>query len=172
MHLLVQTSNDALVAQDRWKSLEQAVKQAKGYNIKQMADWKIDSAEAFLEYASGLMTWTPSENVGGKEIYSVLCLFYIILDQPAISDLQTLIDTSSIPIEHHMTPLSRWVVFFFLRKIMGKFMDTPASITPDSNQAFVNSPYCNLDEAELPDLDWPKEVFTNFNRLFARGWKP
>ena len=166
LHPFVQELKDALVSQGRWNSLDEAVKQAKEADIKQMADWGINSAETFLEYASGLMTWTPSENVGGKEIYSVLCLFYFVFDRPAISDLQTPIDISSIGT---ITKLSQWLVFFAIK--MGAFMDTTESLTPESYQTFVNSPYFNLDEAELPDPDGPTGGFTNFNQLFARTLK-
>ena len=123
-----------------------------------------------MQHASGLMTWTPSENVGGKEIYLVLCLFYFIFARPAISDLQTGINTSSIPVENNMTDLSRWIVGFANK--MGEYMGTPASITPESYQTIVNSPYFNLDEADLPDPNGPTSGFVNFNRFFARKLKP
>ena len=48
LNIFVQGLKDKLVAQDRWESLEQAVKDAKNAKIKQIADWKTDSAEAFL----------------------------------------------------------------------------------------------------------------------------
>ncbi|KAL9608268.1 MAG: hypothetical protein Q9167_006892 [Letrouitia subvulpina] len=133
-----------------------------------MTDWGITSADTFLEFASGLMSWTPSEDVGGKEIYSILCLFYFIFDQPAINDLQAMIDISSIG--RPMTTLSQWMVAF--AKNMGDFMNTKASLTPESYQTFVNSPYFNLDEAKLKDPNGPTGGFSTFNELFARKLKP
>lgn len=164
----VQSLKDSLIRVGRWDSLNQAVQQALNAQIKQMTDWGITSADAFLEFASGLMSWTPSEDVGGKEIYSVLCLFYFVFDQPAINDLQTTIDISSI--QQPMKPLSRWVVEFAIE--MGAFMNTKASLTPDSYQTFVNSPLFNLDEAELPDPDGATGGFLTFNQLFGRKLKP
>ncbi|KAI4160089.1 MAG: hypothetical protein LQ342_006040 [Letrouitia transgressa] len=163
----IQELKDKLIVEGRWDSLKQAVQQALSFQIKQMTDWGITSADNFLKFASGLMSWTPSENVGGKEIYSVLCLFYFVFDQPAINDLQTTIDISSIG--QPMTKLSKWVVKFAIK--MGAFMDTNASLTPESYQTFVNSPYFNLDEAELPDPDGPTGGFSTFNQLFARNLK-
>ena len=163
----VQELKDALIAEGRWDALDQAVKKALTFQIKQMTDWGITSADNFLRYASGMMKWTPSEDVGGKEIYSVLCLFHFVFDQPPINELQTAIDVKSIG--KAQTPLDQWVVAF--ANNMGAYMNSPASLTPESYQSFVNSPLFNLDEADLPDPNGPTGGFTKFNELFARKLK-
>lgn len=147
----------------RLHSLHEAVQQAYEQNISHMKDWRINSGERFLEYASGMVNWIPDENVGGREIYWVLCLFYFVFDQPAINDLQTPIDPSQIG--KQLTYLSQWVVKY--SQNIGSFLSTPASITTDSYQTFVNSPRFNLDEALVPPGG-----FQTFNELFARSLKP
>ena len=163
----VQELKDWLDQQGRLDDLDNAVKKAYEYQIKQMIDWKIDSGEAFLEFASGMLKWVPSENIGGREIYSILCLFYFVFDQRAINDLQTWIDTSSI--DQPLTYLSDWTVEFAQK--VGLYMDTPESLTSESYQTFVNSPRFNLEEAKLPDEEDPKGGFKTFNELFARPLK-
>lgn len=143
-------------------ALDQAVKNAYKQNIKQLNDWNIVDGEAFLAFASSMLKWTPSENVGGKEIYSILCLLYFVFDQDPINKLQTAIDTSSIG--QPLTYLSDWVVQY--SQEVGKFMNSPESLTPLSYQSFIDSPRFNLDEAEVP-----AGGFQNFNQLFARKLK-
>lgn len=159
----VQDFKDQLVKDKQFEMLDKAVKQAHQKDIKQLNDWKIDSADRFLLFASGMLTWIPSEDVGGKEIYSILCLFYFIFDQKAKNGLHTLIHTDSIG--KPLTPLSNWVLDF--AKEVGTFMSTPKSITTASYQTFIDSPRFNLDEAIVPP-----EGFKTFNQLFARDLKP
>ena len=163
----VQQLKDWLKQQGRLDDLDKAVKQALKFQIKQMVDWKINTGEAFLEFASGMLKWVPSENIGGREIYSILCLFYFVFDQPAINNLQTVIDTASI--DKPRTYLSEWTREF--AQNLGKFMDKPESLTAKSYQTFVNSPRFNLEEAKLPDKKSPTGGFKTFNELFARPLK-
>ena len=160
---IVQRLKDWLLSHDRLHSLDEAVRQALKSHIPQMTDWDITSGERFLEYASGMVNWISTENVGGKEIYWVLCLFYFVLDQPAINDLQTPIDANQIG--KLPTYLSQWVVDY--AQNMGNFTNTPASITTASINTFANSPRYNLDEAIVPPGG-----FKTFNQLFARCLKP
>lgn len=128
-------------------------------NIKQLNDWKILNGEAFFAFASGMLKWIPTEDVGGKEIYSIFCVFYSIFYQDPINKFRTAIDTTSIG--KPLTYLSAWMV-----QEVGKLMSTPESLTFLSYQAFIDSPRFTLDEAEVP-----AEGFQNFNQLFARPLK-
>lgn len=163
---LVQKLKHWLEQLKRLNSLDDAVKQALTFKIKQMQDWKIENGEKFLQFASGMLKWVPSENVGGKEIYSILCLFYFVFNQHAINDLQTRIDTESIG--KGLTCLSQWVSEFAQK--VGRFMDQPESLTAQSYQTFVDSPRFNLDEAQVPN-EGEGKGFNTFNEFFARHLK-
>ncbi|KAF4635019.1 hypothetical protein G7Y89_g3074 [Cudoniella acicularis] len=145
--------------------LDQAIGKAKSFGIPQMRDWGVEDSKSFLLFASGMLTWTPSEICSGKLIYWTLCLFYFILDQEPLND-----PGLSTPINHSSTgkplkPLSDWVVEY--AKKVGAYMDTPSSITQKSIQSFQNSPKYNFDEAIVPPGG-----FKTFNQLFARTLKP
>ena len=64
-----------------------------------------------------------------------------------------------------LTWVSDWIVAY--AKKMGLFMDTPASITTESYESFVNSPKYHIDECIVPPGG-----FKTFNELFARHLKP
>ncbi|KAK6086914.1 hypothetical protein SCUP234_02007 [Seiridium cupressi] len=148
--------------------LDAAVKGALSYNIPQLIEWKITNGQQFLSFVQGMLNWIPSENVQGKEIYWVLCLFYFVLDQGSLGTQQTTIDPSAIvdglP---QMSALSTWIVQFAQQ--MGTFADNPVSLTANSFQTFELSPYFNVSEAVL-DLSDPqgKGGFSCFNKLFSR----
>ena len=145
------------------ESLEVAVQQALRANIPQMLAWGITSAEEFLRYASGMLRWVPSENFQGKSIYVVLTLFGFIFEQPALQHLQTQINPESLGKAH--SPVSDWLVRY--AKALGKWMDSPESLTMASYITFGLSPKYNLHEAIAPSGG-----FKTFNDLFARRLKP
>jgi phosphatidylserine decarboxylase len=149
--------------------LDLAVKAALLHNIPQMIAWKITSGTNFLEFAQGMLSWVPSENVQGKEIYWVLCLFYFILDQPPIQAQQTPISPSSIVDgKPTMTALSTWIVQFAQQ--MGSYMSGTSSLTAASFESFELSPSFNLSEADL-DFSKPTGGLQCFNDLFSRHLK-
>lgn len=47
----------------------------------------VDSIESYLLFLQRFLHWTPSENENGTAIYDAFCLFYFILDQPALKEL-------------------------------------------------------------------------------------
>lgn len=123
----------------------------------------ISDARSFLEFANDLLKWIPHENFEGKDIYDILCMFYFVLDQPPLLELQTPIHPNQAG--QPLTWLSSWIVVF--AQLIGLFMDTPASLTEESLQSFNDSPKYNLGEALVP-----QGGFRTFNELFARFLKP
>ncbi|KAF2144340.1 uncharacterized protein K452DRAFT_357193 [Aplosporella prunicola CBS 121167] len=128
-----------------------------------MNELHIKDTPSFLEFANDLLKWIPHENFAGKDIYGVLCMFYIILDQPSLQEFQTPVHPSQIG--QPLSWLSSWIVVF--AQLIGLFMDTPASLTPESLQSFKDSPLYDFDEAEEP-----KGGFRTFNEMFSRRLKP
>lgn len=124
---------------------------------------KIKDAESFLVFANDLLKWVPHENFEGKDIYDILCVFYYVLDQPALTGLQTRIHPDEVG--QPLTWLSSWIVVY--AQLIGLFMDTPASLTDESLETFKNSPKYNFEEALVPEGG-----FRTFNDFFARRLKP
>ncbi|KAM0326836.1 hypothetical protein ACHAPQ_007631 [Fusarium lateritium] len=120
---------------------------------------------SFLDFANDLLKWIPEENFEGKDIYDILCMFYFIIDQPPLAELQTPIDPKQAGLP--LTWLSSWIVVY--AQLIGLFMDSPNSMTKESLETFSqkNSPKYNFDEAIVPEGG-----FRTFNQFFARKLKP
>ncbi|KAM0214802.1 hypothetical protein ACHAQD_008705 [Fusarium lateritium] len=120
---------------------------------------------SFLDFANDLLKWIPEENFEGKDIYDILCMFYFIIDQPPLAELQTPIDPKQAGLP--LTWLSSWIVVY--AQLIGLFMDSPNSMTKKSLETFSqkNSPKYNFDEALVPEGG-----FRTFNQFFARKLKP
>lgn len=145
-----------------WKqAFEKAICNAQKAGVPEMDD--ILSVEDYLWYINELVRWVPRENSEGREVLDRICKFYFILDQPSLLELQTRIEPADAP--PPSTPLSDWMVRY--AREMGKFLGTPASLTPDSLKTFRESPNYNLDEYIEPDGGW-----RTFNEFFARHVKP
>ncbi len=96
-------------------------------------------------------------------MFNHICKFYFILDQPPVKELQT-------PVEPHdvsqpLSPLSAWMKSYI--RELGKFLVSPASITPESVKSFYDSPEFNMSEYLEPCGGWK-----TYNEFFARSCKP
>ncbi|RGP78631.1 hypothetical protein FLONG3_3253 [Fusarium longipes] len=143
-------------------ALDKAVKEACNKIPEFMKKLNISDARSFLDFANDLLKWTPHENYKAKDIYDILCVFYFVMNQDPLSDLQTEINPDQVG--QPLTWLSSWIVVY--AQLIGLFMDTPASITEQSIQSFKDSPPYNYDEAEVPPGG-----FRTFNDFFSRKLK-
>ncbi|KAJ6438784.1 phosphatidylserine decarboxylase [Purpureocillium lavendulum] len=143
--------------------LQAAVAEARQQLPDFMDKLNITDARSFLEFANDLLKWIPHENFAGKDIYDILCVFYFVLGQEPLGELQTPIEPDQVG--QPLTWLSSWVVVY--AQLIGLFMDTTASLTPESLQTFKDSPPYNYDEA----LE-PPGGFRTFNEFFSRHLKP
>jgi len=64
-----------------------------------------------------------------------------------------------------LTPLSQWLVNY--ANVLGAFLDTPESLTPESEKTFYDCPNYNMREYLRPHGGWK-----TFNQFFARLTKP
>ncbi|OTB01396.1 hypothetical protein M426DRAFT_14558 [Hypoxylon sp. CI-4A] len=117
----------------------------------------------FYRFTDALLTWVPFENATGREIYHRLCLFYFILGQKSVYDLQTPIDPDHAG--KPLTWLSDWLVRY--AKTMGTFLDTPESLTPTTLATFRAASNYNMGDYLEPRGGWK-----TFNHFFARNTKP
>lgn len=151
-----------MIKENNWSDkFNQALKKAQSYNIEEIADLK--TMEDYYDWLDKQLTWIPAENETGKVVYEHVCKFYFLLDQEPVKELQN-------PVLPHdrmqkLTPLSAWMVKYVTA--FGAFMDTPESLTPESEKSFYNSPIYNMDEYDRPRGGWK-----TYNQLFARRVKP
>ncbi|KAF4420970.1 hypothetical protein K4K60_004687 [Colletotrichum sp. SAR11_57] len=117
-------------------ALDTAVESAKRKTPDYMRRFRITNGFRFLVFANELLRWQPEEDVQSKDIYDILCMFYFILDQEPLLGLQTRITPESVCLPQ--SPLSSWIVMF--SQLIGQFLDTPMSVTPQTLESFKNSP--------------------------------
>jgi phosphatidylserine decarboxylase len=123
----------------------------------------ITNLEQYLEWINAFLEWVPSEDSSGRNVYNQLCAFYFIIDQEPVLSLQNkVVPLDSAP---PLTPFSRWLVSY--ANAMGTFLDTPESLTEESEKTFYDSPNYNMNEYLRPHGGWK-----TFNQFFARLTKP
>ncbi|GFF25663.1 phosphatidylserine decarboxylase proenzyme [Aspergillus udagawae] len=155
---IVQELRDELL----WEvdDLDQAVKNARKWDIPELDKYGIISAKGFLDFADWLVRgWVPTESTKGRDIYYILCVFYFVLSQEPLGGRQTRIHPLSI--NKKPKPLSDWVVRF--AKEIGSSMDKPSSINEATITTFRNSPLFRVFESEGDSKNW-----TSFNKFFYR----
>jgi len=96
-------------------------------------------------------------------VIDLFSAFYFIADQEPLLSLQNKV----IPNDNELplTTFSEWLVNY--ANAIGDFLDTPESLTPESEQTFYDSPYYNMKEYSRPHGGW-----RSFNQIFARHFKP
>lgn len=151
-----------LIVRNKWKNdFQQALDKASNYNVPIIGN--IKTIEEYLNWINNFLYWVPSEDVTGKNVYEYLCAFYFILDQEPVLSLQNEI----VPHDKAkpLTPLSKWMVDY--AKAMGAFLDTPESLTAESEKTFYDCPNYNMNDYIRPHNGWK-----SFNQFFARNYKP
>lgn len=143
------------------KGFQQAIQSANSHHVPIIED--ITDLDKYLDWINKFLYWIPCETIQGKNIYDHLCAFYFIVDQEPLLSLQNkVIPYDTAP---PLTPFSAWLVNY--ANAMGAFLDTPESLTPESEKSFYDSPSYNLYEYIRPNGGWK-----SFNQIFARNFKP
>ncbi len=128
--------------------------------IPQLQQQGIQDLATYIAFYKRFLTWVPTEDFDGRNVYYNLCVFYFILDLPPLKFFQTPILPTS-PSKPPYVWLSDWVIRF--AKVVGTFMDTPESITPESLQTFWDSPNYRMGDYLQPFNGW-----RTFNEFFSR----
>ena len=160
-HPVVQELIDMIKSNGWQDKFNQALKSAQQYNIAAMDD--IKTLDDYFAWLDKQLHWVPVENYYGKIVYEHVCKFYFILDQEPVLSLQNKVTPHDKM--QPLTPLSAWMVKFV--KSFGEFMDTPESLTPESEKTFFDSPLYNMNEYLRPRGGWK-----TYNDLFGRSCKP
>ena len=151
-----------LVRKNDWQEMfQKAIDNAQKQNVPRIKDVK--TLDDYYAWINNLLTWVPSENEAGTEIYYRISEFYFFLDQKPVKSLQNKILPHDQ--EPKLTELSRWMVDY--ANEWGKFLDTTKSITAKSLKSIYDSPRYNMDEYMPAPSGW-----RTFNQFFARHVKP
>lgn len=127
----------------------------------------IKTLEDYYDWLEGELHWIPVENPEGTIVYEHVTMFYFLLDQSPVKELQTPVIPSQLKgnVMPPLTPLSQWIRKFVIS--FGAWMDQPESINEKSLSTFYGSPRYHMEEYEMPEGGWK-----TFNQLFARRTKP
>ena len=117
----------------------------------------------YFDWVNAQLKWIPTETEDGRAAYRHVCQFYFVLDQSPVLELQNKVTPHDKM--QPLTPLSDWMVRYV--KELGAWLDTPESLTPESEKSFYDTPVYNMDEYDRPRGGWK-----TFNELFARRVKP
>ncbi len=151
-----------LIAKNNWAaSFSKAIKKAHSKNVPFLEH--VATLEQYLGWANSFLYWVPTETTSGNNVNDHLSAFYFIADQEPILSLQNKIMPSDKALQ--LTPFSQWLVDY--ANALGLFLDTPESLTKESEQSLYDTPYYNMDEYVRPHGGWK-----SFNQVFARHFKP
>ncbi|EIW55138.1 uncharacterized protein TRAVEDRAFT_22906 [Trametes versicolor FP-101664 SS1] len=139
---------------------EEAFETAKSYGLPEFEEWGIATLADYLDYYDSFLKWVPSENKDGTFVLYHICMFYFVLDMLPLVRRQSPIHPST---HSPYTWLSEWIIEY--AKEMGKWMDSPESITPEAIDTFYLAKSYHMQDYER--VDWQ-----TFNQFFARHIKP
>lgn len=147
-------------AEDRQISFAEAITTATSQGVAEMQD--IHCLSDWFSFVDSLLLWVPSESVDATEIFNRFNKLYFVLDQPSVMLYQSPVTPDS---SNELSFVSKWIIAFNVT--FGTFMDTSASLTPDTLATFEANPKFCLSEYLPPRGGW-----RSFNGFFARNFKP
>lgn len=142
-----------------YQAFKQSFDLAYSTRLEEFTTYNIHNVDDYIKYMDEYVNWIPTENKSGTNVYYHICIFYFIIDLPPVRDHQSPIDPSS---KSPWRWLSEWLIEY--AQEMGKWMDTPASITPETIQTFYASPAYHMEDYPIPQGGWK-----TFNEFFARN---
>lgn len=160
-HPVVQELCDWIAATpDRRVAFAKAISTATNKGVADMQD--IRCLSDWFSFLDSLLLWVPSESVDATDIFIRISKLYFVLDQPSVLLYQSPVTPHS---SKDLSFVSEWITRF--NATFGAFMDTPASLTPETLATFEASPKIHLSEYLPPRGGW-----RSFNEFFARHFKP
>ena len=127
----------------------------------------IKTLEDYFDWCESNLHWVPREDPEGDIVYQHVTMFYYLLDQSPVKELQTPITPSTLKgnVMPPLTPLSEWMRRFVVS--LGMWMDSPESIDDAAVKSYYDSPRYNMGDYDMPNGGWK-----TFNEFFARSVKP
>lgn len=160
-HPVVQELHDWIDdSPERRKKFDEAILTATSQNVVEMQD--IHCLSEWFSFLDSLQMWVPSESVNANEIFNRFGQLYFVLDQPSVFFYQSPVTPNS---SKELSFVSQWIIRFNVA--FGTFMDTPASLTPETLVTFkASSKHC------FSEYSPPRGGWRTFNEFFARQLKP
>ncbi|KAI0366865.1 hypothetical protein BV20DRAFT_625883 [Pilatotrama ljubarskyi] len=161
MPTIVDQLRDKLAKEPDFKAdFEEALEKAKASGLPEFKEWGIDTLDDYLNYYESFLRWVPSENADGTSVLYHICMFYYVLDlMPVVKRQSPILPSTASP----YTWLSQWIIDYAME--MGKFMDSPESISEEAIDTFYKAPNYHMQ-------DYPRVNWQTFNEFFARKIKP
>ena len=157
---VVKTLEDKIKNTPGWQSrFDAAVKGAHDSGIVEMQ--AITTVPQYLAKINEWLYWIPRDNEEGRDVYNRICLFYFVMNQPTVKELQDPIKPEAVNIRNSW--LTDWMYQY--AEELGRWLDTPDSIA--EIKTFWDSPPYNMKEYIEPRGGW-----RDFNDWFARSVKP
>ncbi len=127
----------------------------------------IKTLDDYFDWLESNLHWVPKEDPEGDIVYQHVTMFYFLLDQSPVKELQTPIIPSKLKdnVMPELTPLSKWMRKFVIS--LGQWMDTPESLNDEAVKSYYDAPRYNMGDYEMPMGGWK-----TFNQFFARSVKP
>ena len=155
-----------LIAKNGWESkFQQALDACHALNTIEYEN--IKTLEDYYDWLEMNLHWVPREDPEGDIVYQHVTMFYFLLDQSPVKELQTPIIPSKLKgnVMPPLTPLSEWMRKFVIS--LGMWMDKPGSIDQAAVDSYWASPRYNMADYQEPNGGWK-----TFNEFFARRKKP
>lgn len=162
---VVQELIDMIKANGWEQKFQQALDACHKLNVVEYED--IKTLDDYFDWCESNLHWVPKEDPEGDIVYQHVTMFYFLLDQSPVKELQTPIIPSKLKGNEMppLTPLSQWMRKFVVS--LGMWMDSPESLDEAAVKSYYDSPRYNMNEYEVPNGGWK-----TFNQFFARSVKP
>lgn len=127
----------------------------------------IKTLEDYFDWLESNLHWVPKEDPEGDVVYQHVTMFYFLIDQSPVKELQTPIIPSKLKdnVMPELTPFSQWIRRYVIS--FGAWMDQPESLTDEAVKSYYDSPRYNMSDYDMPEGGWK-----TFNQFFARSCKP
>lgn len=127
----------------------------------------IKTLDDYYDWLESCMHWIPVENKAGLAAYNHVTMFYFLLDQSPVKELQTPIIPSQLKgnVVPPLSELSQWMKKFVIA--FGAWLDTPESLDEEAVKSYYESPRYHMGDYEMPKGGWK-----TYNQFFARRKKP
>ena len=128
-----------MIAKNGWEDkFQKALDHVHSLNVVEYEN--IKTLEDYYDRCESNLHWVPKEDPEGDIVYQHVTMFYYLLDQSPVKELQTPIIPSRLKdnVMPPLSPLSAWMRKFVIS--LGQWMDTPESLTDDAVKSYYDSP--------------------------------
>lgn len=155
-----------MIARNGWQEkFQKALDSVHAQNVIEYEN--IKTLDDYFDWCESNLHWVPKEDPEGDIVYQHVTMFYFLLDQSPVKELQTPITPSTLKgnVMPELSELSKWMRKFVIS--LGMWMDTPESLDDAAVKSYYDSPRYNMGDYEMPKGGWK-----TFNQFFARSVKP